>query len=106
MAVRLFRRRERIPAWAADIAALGTETTTQLLRRILVLKPTYLVIDAFEMPRTDASVEPSRAALLELSPGRQTGIRVPASDQRLVDAFRQFAPYSAEPSWDDPAPPT
>ena len=96
MAARLFRRRERVPAWAADIAALGPGATTQLLRRILVLDPTYLSIDAFEMPGTDASVEPSRRALLEHSPGRQTGILVPLSDKGLVDAFCRFAPCSAD----------
>lgn len=96
MAVRLFRRREPIPAWAADIATLGADATTQLLRRVLVLSPTYLAIDAFEMPGTDASAEPFRAALLEHSPGRQTGIVVPVSDHGLVDAFCRFAPYSAD----------
>ena len=96
MAARIFRRRERVPAWAADIATLGPGATTQLLRRILVLDPTYLAIDAFEMPGTDASAEPSRKALLDHSPGRQTGILVPVSDHDLVEAFCRFAPYSAD----------
>lgn len=96
IAVWPFRRRERIPAWAADIATLGADATTQLLHRILVLDPAYLAIDAFELPGTDVSVEPSRAALLEHSSGRQTGILVPVSDRALVDAFCRFAPYSAD----------
>ena len=98
MKLHLPRRRPRIPAWGAATSELGVDTVSRLLRSCLLLKPAYLAIDAFEMPHTDPSVEPFRSMLLEHGGRRQTGIVVPLSDERLVEAFCRYGPYSADAS--------